>query len=138
MFAAATYIFFLVVLQNTAQGALGSTQGRVQGVHVGLLQIGRLLDTISDLQGTRLVVKAVGARNKLLVLFLEGEPGLQIVFLGSSVVQCAGNDGHDVVWKLQGLVELLGSGHHVFKRLPRILGLGEDELLNLYRVSDDW
>jgi hypothetical protein len=76
MFAAATYIFFLVVLQNTAQGALGSTQGRVQGVDVGLLQIGSLLDTVSDLQGTRLVVKAVGARHKLLVLFLEGEPGL--------------------------------------------------------------
>lgn len=134
MFAVDTYIFFLVILQNTAQGALGGTQGRVQGVYVGLLQVSRLLDTISDLQSTRLVVKAVGARNKLFVLLLEGEPGFQIVFLGSGVVQCAGNDGHDVVWELQGLVELLGGGHHVLKRLPRILGLGEDKLLNLYSV----
>jgi hypothetical protein len=131
MLLVATYIFSLVVLQNTAEGALGGTQGRVQSVHIGLLQIGRLLDTETDLQGARLVVKAVGARDELLVLLLEREPGLQVVLLGSSIVQCAGNDSHNVVRELQGLVELLGSGHHVLESLPRVLRLGQDKLLNL-------
>lgn len=129
---ATTYIFSLVVLQNTAQSALGGTQSRVQGVHVGLLQVGRLLDTETDLQGTRLVVKAVGARHELLVLLLEWEPSLQVVLLGSGVIQCAGNDSRDLVGELQGLVELLGSGHHVLEGLPRILRLGENKLLDLF------
>lgn len=131
MIAAATYIFSLVVLQDTAEGALGGTQGRVQSVHVGLLQIGCLLDTVADLQGARLVVKAVGAGHKLLVLLLEWEPGLQIVLFRGSIVQGTGNDSHNVVRELQGLVELLGSGHHVLECLPRVLRLGQDELLNL-------
>jgi hypothetical protein len=100
-------------------------------VHIGLLQVGRLLNTKTDLQRTRLVVEAVRARHELLILLLEWEPSLQVVLLGSGVVQCPGNDSRDVVGELQGLVELLGSGHHVLEGLPRILRLGQDKLLDL-------
>lgn len=64
---------------------------------VSLLQISGLLRAVPDLQSSGLVVGTVGARDELLVLLLEGEPGLQVVLLGCRVVQGAGDNGDNVV-----------------------------------------
>lgn len=59
---------------------------------VSFLDVGLLLHAIPDLQSSALVICAVGARDKLLVLSLEGEPGLKvelgILLAGSSHEQC--------------------------------------------------
>jgi hypothetical protein len=47
-------------------------------VDVSLLDVGLLLHAVPDLKSSALVVCAVGARDKLLVLSLEGEPGLKV------------------------------------------------------------
>lgn len=104
-------------------------------MHIGLLQIGGLLGTVTNLQGAGLVIGAVGAGDKFLVLLLEGEPSLQVVLLRSGVVESTRDNGDNLVGKTQGLVELLGGVHHVLKRLPRVLGLSKDELLDLERMS---
>lgn len=106
---------------------------------ISLLQVGGLLGTEANIKRPRLVVGAVGARHELLVLLLEGEPCLQVVLLGGSIVQCARNNGHNLVRESQGLVELLGGSDHILESLPRLVGLGENELLDLcdvrYRVG---
>lgn len=113
-----TYIFLLVVLENTAKGALSGAQSSVQCMNISLLQISSFLNTITNLEGARLIIEAVGARDKFLELLLEWEPGLEIIFLGCCIVQCARNNGDNLVREAQGLVELLRGRHHVFKGLP--------------------
>lgn len=98
---------------------------------VGFLQIRSLLDPIADFQGPRLVVSAVRAGNQFLVLLLEGKPRLKVVFFGCGIVQCPGNDGDNLIRKSEGAVEFLGGFHHLIKGFPGILGLGNDELLDL-------
>lgn len=99
-----THILSLVVLQDAAHGAGGSTQCGVETVNIGLLDIGLLLVAISYLKVARLVIGAVGAGHKLFVFtpikvshislgtiiskntgfnLLEWEPCLQVVLLGS-------------------------------------------------------
>jgi hypothetical protein len=129
-----THIFPLEVLENAAECPLGGTESSVECMDIGLLQVGGLLGTEANVERPRLVVSAVGARHELLVLLLEGEPRFQIVLLSRSIVQRTGNDGHDLVREPQGLVELLGGGHHILESLPRLVGLGQDELLDLYDV----
>jgi hypothetical protein len=62
-------------------------------VDVGLLYVGLLLHTISDLKISALIVCAVAAADKLLELSLVREPGLKIKLLGGSVVCCAVSQG---------------------------------------------
>ena len=62
-------------------------------MNVSLCLVELLLDTTSDFKGAGLVVGTVGTRNELLVFFLEWEPGLEIDFLGGSIVQCPRDDG---------------------------------------------
>lgn len=126
----------LVVLQNAAQGSLGGAKSGVEAVDVLLLSLVLLLDAASDLKVSGLVIGTVGARNKLLVLLLEGEPSLEIILLGGGVVQLAGDNGHNSVGKTQRLVELLGGINHSVKLLPRLFGVGDAELLNLLKLVD--
>lgn len=86
-------------------------------MNVGLLRVG-FLSTETNLQFSRLVVCAVGAGNKFLVFTLEGEPGLEVVFLCGRVVQRTGHNRDHLVGKTKGLVELLGGGNHFVKGLP--------------------
>jgi hypothetical protein len=75
---------------------------------------------VSEVKGERQdVLLTVGARDELLVLLLEGEPGLEVVLLGSSVVagkyelmlrsdalrylQSAGDDGDDTRHNVRGV-----------------------------------
>lgn len=94
---ASTNLFSLEILENAAESPLGGAESSVECVDIGLLQVGGLLATEANVKRPRLVVGAVGARHELLVLLLEGEPRLQVVLLGCSVVQCTGNNGHDLV-----------------------------------------
>jgi len=124
----------LVVLKNAGQGTGSGSQSRVQAVDILLLTVTHLLDSATDLQVARLVVSAVGARDQLLVSTLEGEPGLQIILLGGSVVQSSRDDRDNTVRKTQGLVEVLRVLNHVVKHLPRLLRLSQAELLNLLKL----
>lgn len=60
-----------------------------------------------DSQFTCLVVGAVGAGDQFLVLFLEGEDGLEVVLGGCCVVQGRRHDGDDAVGELESFVKLL-------------------------------
>ena len=73
---------------------------------------------IPDLKLAGLVVGAVGAGDELLVLALEGEPGLEIVLLGGSVVERTRDNANNAVGKAEGLVELLGSVDHLVEVSP--------------------
>lgn len=101
-----------------------------------LLTVTHFLDAAADLEVARLVVSAVGARDQLLVGALEGEPGLQIVLLGSSVIQGSRDDRDNTVGETQGLVKLFRVLDHVVKHLPGLLGLSQAELLNLLELVD--
>lgn len=113
-------ILGLVVLKNTAQSSLGGAEGRVEGVDVRLLvaRVSLLLLAVTDLKLAGLVIEAVGARDELLVLALEGEPSLKIVLLRGSVVESTGNDGNDAVRKAKRLVELFRGVNHAIEVLP--------------------
>ena len=73
---------------------------------------------VPDLKLAGLVVGAVGAGDELLVLALEGEPGLEIVLLGGSVVESTRDNADDTVGQAEGLVELLGSVDHLVEVSP--------------------
>jgi hypothetical protein len=105
-------------------------------MHILLLDLSLGLGAKSNFQGSALVIGAVRAGDQLLVLALEGEPGLEIVLLGGGVVQSTRDDGHDTVWNAKGLVEFLGVGDHVVKLLPGLLWVSEDELLDLLELMD--
>lgn len=122
----------MVIFENAAKSAFCGTQGRVEGVDIGFLQVGSLLNAKANLESSGLIVEAVGARNQLLVFLLEWEPRLQVVFLSSGIVQCTRNNRHNVIGELKRLVKLLGIRHHVVKGLPRVFGLGQNELLDLH------
>lgn len=88
----------------------------------------------TDLKTTGLVVETIRARDKLLVLSLEREPGLEIVLLGGGVVESSRDDRDDAVWKAEGLVEGFRGGNHFVKGFPRMLRVGNDELLDLLEL----
>lgn len=93
----AAYLFSLEVLEDTAKRPLGGAQSSVESMNIGLLQIGGLFGAEANLQSARLVIRTVGARDKLFVFLLEGEPCFQIVLLGCGIVQRAGDNGHNLV-----------------------------------------
>lgn len=62
-----TYVLRLVILHDAAHRACSSTQRGIETVNIGLLYIRLFLATEPYLKGARLVVGAVGARDKLLV-----------------------------------------------------------------------
>ena len=126
-----TYVLLLIVLEDTAQRTLRGTQRRVQHMHIRLLHISRLLHAVPDLQLAGLVVRAVGARHELLVLALEGEPGLEIPLLGRSVVEGARDDGHDLIRDTERLVEFFRGVDHVVECFPGFLGVDDEELFDL-------
>lgn len=123
----------LVVLKNTAQSSLSGAESGVESMDVCFLVagIGLLLLAESDFELAGLVVGAVGARNELLVLTLERKPGLEIVLLGGSVVECARHNGNNLVGKTKRLVKFLGSVDHTVEVLPGLFRLAENELFNL-------
>ena len=100
-------------------------------MHVHLLGVGLALGAVADVERARLVVGAVGARHQLLVLALEGKPGLEVVLLGRRVVERARDDGHDAVGDAERLVEGFRDGDHVVEGAPGVVGFGEEELLDL-------
>jgi len=102
-------------------------------MHIHLLGIRRALRRIpiSNLQFSRLVIRAVGARYKLLVLALEGEPGLEVVLFRCGVVERAGDDGDDAVGELEGFVEFFGRVDHAVEFGPGFVGFAEDKLFDL-------
>lgn len=142
----------LVVLDNAAKSTLGGAKSSVEHVSVHLLGVALLLDTAADLERARLcsvrrederiserprvqrqqrkltVVRAVGNGDELLVLSLVREPCLEIVLLGSGVVEGARDDGDELVWEAEGLVEALGVGDHVVEHLPGGRRVGDAEL----------
>lgn len=60
-----------------------------------------------------------------------GKPGFKIELFGSRIIQRTGNDGNDLVWKPQGLVELLGNTNHFLESFPGLFRVGQDKLFNL-------
>jgi hypothetical protein len=131
-----TYVFRLVVLDNAADSTRRGRQRRVEAVHVLLLGVDLRLGAVSDLERAGLVVGAVAARDELLVLALEGEPRLEVELLGRRVVERARDDGDDLVRQAETLVEVLRVVDHVVERLPRLLGVREQELLDLLELVD--
>lgn len=103
---------------------------------VCLLDIRLLLDTIPNLKCTALVIRAVGARDKLLILSLEREPSLEVILLGGCIVQPPGHNGDYPVRETQALVECLGIGDHLIKRLPGLLRIRQEELLDLLELMN--
>lgn len=85
---------------------------------VGLLDIGSLLASVSDLEFTGLVIGTVAAGDEFLVFTLEGEPGFEIVLLGSGVVESSRDDGDDAVGEAEGLVEFFGETDHFVEVFP--------------------
>ena len=67
---------------------------------------------------------------------LEREPSLEIVLLGGSEVEGAGNDSNDPVWNVEGLVEFLRGGHHRVEHLPGLFRFGYTELFDLFKLMD--
>ena len=129
-------ILILEVLEQAAQRSLSGAQRRVKCVHVLLLDLSLELVSETDLESAGLIVRAVRAGDKLLVLALVWEPGLKIVLLGGSVVEGAGNDLNNTVWDTEGLVELFRVSDHLLEGLPGLLWIGEDELLDLLELVD--
>lgn len=129
-----THIWCLVVLEDAADCPGSGAEGRVEAVDVLLLRLRLGLCAVADLEGPGLVVGAVGAGHELLVLALEGEPGLEVELLGGGVVERPGYDGDDLVGEAEALVELLGDGDHVVEGVPGLLGVGEEELLDLLEL----
>ena len=113
-----TYLLGLEVLQQTAQSSLGRTKGGVECMDVFDSDISLQLGTVSDVKSSGLVVRAVGARNQLLVLSLEWKPGLEIELLRSGVVQSPRDDSDNSVWNAQRSVELLGNANHIIESFP--------------------
>lgn len=124
----------LVVLQNTAQRARQRTQRRVQHVDVLLVLVRLLRRATANLHRARLVIGAVTARHQLAIRVVAGEPALQVVLLGGSVVQRARNDVDDVVGKSERLVELATVLDHVFVHVPTLLRLANHKLLHLVEL----
>jgi hypothetical protein len=101
-------------------------------MYVGLPSINLTFpDSIPDLQLSGLVICAIGTRNELFILSLEGKPSLQVVFLGRCIVQCSGNNGYNLVGYAEGLVEFFRNRNHVIERLPGVFWLREEKLLDL-------
>ena len=99
---------------------------------IGFLDIGGLLGTIANIQRSGLVIGAVGARDQLLILALEREPSLKVVFFRGRIVKSTRYDRNNLVWNSQGLIKLLGDRYHLIKSLPRVFGFCQDKLFDLY------
>lgn len=76
-------------------------------MNIGLLDIGGLFGTIANIQSSGLVIGAVGARDQLLILTLEREPSLKVVFSRGRIVKRTRYDRNNLVWNSQGLIKLL-------------------------------
>lgn len=105
-------------------------------MNIVLLDLRLLLDSEPYLKIPGLVVSAVGARDKLLVLALKGKPCLQVVFLGGSIVQGTRHNRNDLIRQAQRLVEGLRGFDHGVEHLPGLLRFREDKLLNLLELVD--
>ena len=85
---------------------------------------------------TLTVICAIRARHQLLVRALEWEPGLEVVLLGRSQIECARDNGDDAVGQAQALVEGFRRRHHRFEHLPRLFGISDAELFDLFELMD--
>lgn len=80
------------------------------------------------------VVRAVRARDELLVRALEGEPRLEVVLLRRREVERAGDDSDDAVGDAEALVERLRGADHLVEHLPALLWGRHAELLDLLEL----
>jgi len=78
-----------------------------------------------------LVIRAVRARDKLLVFSLEWKPCFKIVFFRCGVVESTRDNCDDTIWNVEGLVKGFGDGDHAVKFGPGFFGFTEDKLFNL-------
>lgn len=83
------------------------------------------------------VIRAVAARNQLLVLSLEREPGFQIILYRRGVVQRAGNDVDNSVRQAEGLVKGFTVGDHRVEHLGRLFGFRDAELGSQGKLPTD-
>lgn len=75
-------------------------------MNIGLLDIGGLFGTIANIQSPGLVIGAVGARDQLLILTLEREPSLKVVFSRGRIVKSTRYNRNNLVWNSQRLIKL--------------------------------
>lgn len=94
------------------------------------------LGAAPNLQIPGLEICAVGARNQLPECVVAGEPGLQVVFLGSGVIQGPRDNIDNLIGESQCSHELLRSGDHLVVGLPGVFRSGEDELLYFLELVD--
>lgn len=129
-------VLALPILQDSANGAFGGTQSRVQAVHVLLLAVRHLFDTASDFKAAGLVVSAVAAGDEFLEFALVWKPGFQVVFLCGCVVKSARDDGYDAVRETQALEEVFRMADHFVEHFPRLFWISQDKLFDLFKLVD--
>ena len=92
--------------------------------------------SIANHEAARLIIGAIAAGNQLPESLRPGEPRLQVVLHGGSVVQLAAHDGHDAVRNAERFVQLLSVGDHAMEFVPRftVVRRSENELLHLFEL----
>jgi len=124
----------LVVLEDAAHGAGRCAHGSVQHVNINLLV--SVLQSISGLEGSGLVISAVRARNELSESVIAWEPSFKIVLHGSSVVKFPGHNVDNLVGKSKSLVKSFRGLDHSVELIPGFAWVAVDELLNLFELMD--
>ena len=95
-----------------------------------------LRGALTNLQTTRLVIGAVGARHQLAVGARRWKPRLEIVLLRRGVVQLTAHNVDDLVRDVQRLVEGLRVTDEALHLFPARVALARDgdELFNLLKL----
>ena len=101
-------------------------------MHVELLV--SVLKSISCLEGARLIIRAVRARDEFSEGVVAREPGLKIVLHSSCVVKFTRHDIDHLVGQTKTLVECLRSTDHAIKFVPGFAWVAVNELLNLFKL----
>lgn len=88
---------------------------------------------IADLQPARLIIQAVAAWNQFTESSWSREPGLQIKFFSSCIVQCTWYNIDNSVCNAKLVIELLRHSNHFIHHLPWsiIKGRSKAKLFNL-------
>ena len=127
-------LFSLVVLEDAAHSASSGAHGSVK--HVDIHLVVGVLEGISRLKSTRLVISAVGARDKLSKGIVAWEPSLKIILHGGSIVELTRDNVNDLVGETETLVEFFRGADHAVEFVPRLGGVTVNELLDLLELMD--
>ena len=95
-----------------------------------------LFTPASNTKVSWLEISAVRAWYKLSIGIVSREPCLEVIFLGSSVIQSSRHDGYDFIREIQRLIELLRMLYHLLEHLPWFLRLCDAKLFNLLELMD--